>query len=271
MPPVVQLRAVSVVAFRREGADQHRYSFSLAWFRAPAAESNKFVIGRRKCAGGTSFSCRPIARCRTSQLVRYALLRFNPNISPALGTVTVGRSRQLDRQETSLRGVWRGGGERRGPLRVSRSKQHTHSCALGEPERRSASHGSAPVSSTDGWSIASKRSLWPAFLAKTSVAYLSFRCSVLNFVSSKVCTRGVPQRGMLLRLSGSERTFQASELVCVGWGTVNPGGVNSATTSRIWRPPSLITNTVCMTPCGGGVLGTFKLITILPVQSGFTV
>jgi hypothetical protein len=57
----------------------------------------------------------------------------------------------------------------------------------------------------------------------------------------------------------------------VGWGVVNPGGVNFETTSWICLPPPLITNTICMTPWGKGVLGTFKLITALPVQSELTV
>ena len=69
----------------------------------------------------------------------------------------------------------------------------------------------------------------------------------------------------------SDPTFQSSALVWVGWGVVNPGGVNFESTSWICLPPPLITNAICITPWGKGVLGTFKLITALPVQSELTV
>src|ERR1700730_14517106 len=69
----------------------------------------------------------------------------------------------------------------------------------------------------------------------------------------------------------SDPTFQSSALVWVGCAVVNPGGVNFETTSWICLPPPLITNAICITPWGKGVLGTFKLITALPVQSELTV
>jgi len=52
---------------------------------------------------------------------------------------------------------------------------------------------------------------------------------------------------------------------------VDPGGVNSETTSWMWRPPLLITNRMLMTPVEPVGTGAFKLITMLPVQSELTV
>jgi len=75
------------------------------------------------------------------------------------------------------------------------------------------------------------------------------------------------------QLSCSDPTFQKSTRVWVRTGCVAPGGVTSATTPWMDRPPPLITNIFSMTPweVPAGTPGTFNLISWLPVQSGLTV
>jgi len=84
--------------------------------------------------------------------------------------------------------------------------------------------------------------------------------------------RSDPWDQCAIHCSCSESTFQASTQVWVGAGPViDPGGVNSETTSWIWRPPLLITNRTFMTPLEPCGTVTFRSSSSLPVQSGLTV